>query len=94
MTQLSLFKLINFTLLVLNAVVFFAPKKPMNNVTANAAGILALIALVVIIVFVTHLILTLVATYFNKSIMLTVMAVIMVPASMVFWYYTVPMIRF
>jgi len=94
MTSLFFFKLLHLALLVINAVVFFAPKKPMNNVTSNAAGILALIALVIMTVFVVHLIVTLIAIYFNKSMLLKVMAIIMVPASVLFWYYAVPMIRF
>jgi hypothetical protein len=94
MSSHLLFKVINIALLVINPLVFFAPKKPMNNVNSNAAGILALIALVIIIVFVIHVLLTCVALYFNKVMLLKVITFIMVPFSLVFWYYAIPMIRF
>lgn len=91
---MNIYKLINIGLLILNAAIFFAPKKPMNNLNSNGAGILALFALVIIIVFVIHLILTGVALYFNKITLLKIMIVLMVPASLVFWYYAAQMIQF
>ncbi|MBN8575871.1 MAG: hypothetical protein J0L66_02970 [Cytophagales bacterium] len=87
------FKVVNIVLLALNAFVFFAPKRPMQNVNSNAAGILGLIALVMVIVFVTHLLLTIGAIYFEKATLLKVITWIMIPLSLVFWFYTVPMIR-
>lgn len=94
MTSLFLFKVINIVLLLINVVVFFAPKKPMSNVNSNAAGMLALIAVVMIIVFFIHVTLTSIAIYFNKETLLRVTTYIMVPASMVFWWYVVPTVRF
>ena len=94
MTQLTVFKLINIILLIFNALVFFAPKKPMNNLTSNGAGILALIALVIIAVYVVHFILTGVAFYFNSVTLFKVIAFLMIPASAVFWYYAFQMIHF
>jgi hypothetical protein len=93
MTQLTLFKLVNVALLIVNAVIFFVPKKPMSNVSSNAAGILALIAMVIIVIFALHLILTGVAIYYNKIMLLKILTFLMVPASLVFWFYAVPMIR-
>ena len=94
MSSLFLFKVVNIALLVFNAFVFFAPKRSVHNINSNAAGILGLIALVIILVLVIHLLLTFVAFYFNKVMLLKVIAFIMVPVSIVFWYYAIPMIRF
>jgi hypothetical protein len=91
MTTLRVFQILNVSLLIINGVVLFIPKT-MHGVHTNAAGGLMLIALAMLFIFASHLILTGIGLYYSKTKLLKGVGVIMVPISLMIWYWFVPLI--
>ena len=87
MTLLTLFKFLNASLCLANAVILFMPKKPMSGVHSNAAGIIALVALAMIIAVVVQAALTIAGWYYGKLGMLIGLFIVMVPLSLLMWYF-------
>jgi hypothetical protein len=54
----------------------------MTGVHSNAAGGLMMIALAMLFVFAAHIILTVVAIYYQKDLMIKIVGIVMIPLSL------------
>jgi len=94
MTQKKIVHIVNIGLVIANIFVCFAPKNPASGMHSNVAGVLLWFAIVMIGLFTVHLILVIIALFYNKVMLLKIMAIIMIPVSLWFWYLMVPLIKF
>jgi hypothetical protein len=94
MLSIRIFQILNIALIIINGIVLFIPKRPMTGVHSNAAGGLMMIALAMLFVFAAHIILTVVAIYYQKDLMIKIVGIVMIPLSLMIWYWLGPLIRF
>jgi hypothetical protein len=91
--SIKIFGVVNTIIAVLNCFVLFMPKKPVSGMHSNAAGGLMLFALILMVVIFTHIILLSIALIKNKKTLLRIMTLLMLPLSLLFWYFIIPMIQ-
>lgn len=94
MRRYKLLALANVLVVVLNSIMLFAPKRPMSGVSSNAAGGLALVAIVLLSAWLIHIVLTLAGLYFRKVRLLVVLLLIMLPLTLLAAYWLLPLLQF
>lgn len=85
---------INIIIAILNGIIIFMPKKPVSGIHSNAAGGLIIFGLGMLIVLVLHVILLSVGLYYQKTTLLRVITFIIIPISVLFWYFMFPLTTF
>ncbi|NJN41722.1 MAG: hypothetical protein HC811_05285 [Flammeovirgaceae bacterium] len=78
------YKIANVLIIVGNVILILIPKKTVSNVHSNAAGTLSMIAIGLAVVYLIHIVLFIVAIYFNKMQLLRILTFIYMPITLSF----------
>lgn len=90
--QNKILQVVNILIVLVNSIIFIIPKKPVSHMQTNAAGLMVLVAVVVVLIHITHIVLLAIAMYYRKQTLLIALSIFLIPLSLLYWLFVFPML--